>query len=86
MKKQPVEFLKSYARRLSEHEIQTLYLLFKEKLAGDYAEAIGILQRAQDLDRWLSSAATHDEFFQMLDLVEENVTNEYKKRYELIRT
>ena len=84
--KKPDVYLKEYAQRLSEDNLKFLNQRLSQRLGGDVAEALDFLSGVKEIDRWLSSAASNDEIYDMLDLVESALTAENDRRESLVKS
>lgn len=80
MKRPSNDFLKNYARRLSDHDLELLNSRLEDRLFGDMAECCHIFQRAQDLDRWISTATSPEDFWEMTDMIHAAVKAESARR------
>jgi hypothetical protein len=67
---------------LSEDDLRFLYGRLTQQLFGDRAEASSFLAQNREIDRWLASANTCDEFFTGLDLIAEFVEKECSRRFD----
>ena len=78
--KKPDVYLKEYCQRLSDDNLKFLAARLNQRLSGDVAEVLDFLSNVREIDRWLSSAATCDDLYNMVDLVHTSVTREYERR------
>jgi len=78
--KKPEFIVKEYVGRLSDDNLNFLEIRLTERYSGDMSEATELLARSSELDKWLSTAKSGDEFFDMLDLITDCVDSEAKKR------
>ena len=78
--KKPDVYLKEYCQRLSEENLKFLYGRLNQRLAGDVAEVLDFLCNVREIDRWLASAPTSDDLFDMIDMVHLSVIKEYERR------
>lgn len=81
MKKQHSDVLKEYAKRLHEDELKYISIRLARRLGGDLGEAVELIQKHSEVDRWLSSANSAGDFFDMIDQVDVFVQQEIKKRF-----
>lgn len=72
-------YLREYARRLSDEDLQYLCSRFNQALCTDLFDISNFFSRDRELDRWLATAQSSDEFYEMLDLVESYLDKEAKK-------
>ena len=78
--KKPDSYLREYCQRLSEENLKFLYGRLDQRLSGDVAEALDFLGSVREIDRWLQSAQTSNELFDMIDLVHAAVAKESERR------
>lgn len=78
--RQPIGLIKNYTRRLTDHELENINCRLEDKLSGDLPECLRLFQKMPDLDRWLLTADDYEEFYYMLDLIEEVMAEEAAKR------
>lgn len=74
--------LKEYVRKLIDDDLKYLFFRCNQLLCGDRAEISEFLSQNRDLDRWLQSAASASELFDMLDLVSDAAKKEHSRRFE----
>ena len=72
--------LKEYVNRLSLDNLKYLAVRLDERIGADLAEALDAMSSCQDLDRWLSSAKSYTEFYDMVDSIQEYIDRELGKR------
>lgn len=72
--------LKEYCSKLKDDDLYYLYSRFTQFLTGDRADISNYLSQSKDLDRWLASAESSNDFFDMLDKVGEFVVKEFESR------
>jgi len=75
------DVLKEYVRRLNDDDLKYIGMRLANRLGGDLGEAVEVVQRQPEMDRWLSSATSADDFFNMVDQVDSYVQLEVKKRF-----
>lgn len=78
--KRPDIYLKEYCQRLSDESLKFLNGRFSQNLAGDMPELFDFLSNVREIDKWLISAETHEDFYDMIDLVQYSVSREHEKR------
>jgi hypothetical protein len=81
--KKHTDILREYVRRLNDDDLKFLGARLTHRLGGDLGESLELIQRNQDIDKWLSSASSADDFFNMLDQVDSYIQQEMKKRLGL---
>jgi len=78
--KKPDVYLKEYCQRLSDDNLKFLTGRLNQRLGGDIAEVLDFLSNVREIDRWLASADTSDDLFNMIDLVHSSLVKEYDRR------
>lgn len=69
-----------YVRRVSDDVLSELRSRMRQDLEGDKAAVCDILSQDKELDRWLAKATDAEDFYEMMDQVEEAVMREYGRR------
>ncbi len=78
--------LKEYASKLSVDVLKILSQKLENRVGSDVAEVLDAMSTCSDLDKWLASAKTCDELYDMIDLAQEYIDRElYKKAPELVQ-
>ena len=72
--------LKEYVKKLSDDGLKFINLRLSQRVGGDVAEAVEFLQQHPEMDRWLASAGSASDFFDMVDLVDATVQQEVRRR------
>jgi len=72
--------LKEYCSKLKDDDLYYLHSRFTQFLTGDRADISTYLSQSKDLDKWLASAESSNDFFDMLDKVGEFVVKEFESR------
>lgn len=78
--KKPDVYLKEYCQRLSDDNLKFMTGRLNQKLGGDVAEILDFLSNVREIDRWLASACTSNDLFDMIDLIHSSVVKEYDRR------
>jgi hypothetical protein len=78
--KKPETILKEYAIRLSEENLRYLSYRLETRMGSDLAEALDFLANTGEVDKWLSSAKTCTELYDMIDQVQASVKKELQKK------
>jgi len=78
--KKPDVYLKEYCQRLSDDNLKFLAGRLNQRLSGDVAEVLDFLCNVREIDRWLGSAHSSSDLFDMIDLVHTSVVREYDRR------
>ena len=74
------EMLKEYVRKLSEDDLKFISIRLTQRLGSDVGEVVELLQKNSEVDKWLSTSNNAEEFFDMVDLVEQQIQSEIKRR------
>ena len=74
--------VKEYVKRISDDDLSFLGIRFKQNLIGDKVEIALKLAEDEEIDRWLASSASSDEWFEMVDAIGECVKSEYNRRWD----
>lgn len=77
--KKPI--LKECIAKLSDENLDYLYDRFGQKLSGDLSQSLELLSKIPELDKWLCSAQSSTEFFEMVDQISDQVLKEGNKRF-----
>lgn len=80
MKKSIDVYLKEYCHRLSDEDFRYLHQRATQKLFGDTAEILNFLCKTKELDKWLSSASSCQDLYNMLDLFGSVIEKEEETR------
>lgn len=78
--KKPEVIVRECVSKFSEPQLDFLNLRFQQRLAGDVSECLDLVSKIPELDRWLASAQSSADFFEMVDKIADQVTKEYNKR------
>ncbi len=79
--KKPETVLREYAKRLSDEDLRNMNSLLTQRLFGDTAKALEFMSKVPDMDRFLRDQKSSGELFDVLDLIQTNLTEEVEKRY-----
>jgi hypothetical protein len=82
MKKAEV-LVKEYVNKLNDDQVSFLHLRLTQKYADDMSQALEMVSKNIEMDRWLCSATSSAEFFQMLDKLEQQLEKEASKRVKV---
>lgn len=74
--------LKEYVQNLSDDNLKWVTGRLNQRLTGDLPEALDFFSNANDMDRWLASAKSCNDLYDMLDLAQRHVDKEYTKRFD----
>jgi hypothetical protein len=77
--KKPHSFLEAYASRLSGGDLRFLLTRLSCRASSDLAEALDLLSGTREMDRWLGSARTCWELYDMLDLLQSQLERAYRR-------
>lgn len=78
--KKPEIYLKEYCQKLSEDQLKNVGQRLNQRLSGDLAEVFDYFKEVKEIDRWLLSATTCNELFDMVDLIDASFQKEIEKR------
>lgn len=73
--------LREYVKKLSDDELKFIHQRLTQRIDADVAEAVDFIQHSPEMDKWLLGADGADDFFDMIDQVDEYVEQEVKKRF-----
>jgi hypothetical protein len=79
--KKPETGLREYAQRLSDDNLKFVSGRLTQRLSGDLPEVLDFFAENPDIDRWLQTARTGWELYDMLDVAHKTVDKEYTKRF-----
>jgi hypothetical protein len=79
--KKPEFIVREYVGKLSDENLRFMQTRLQNRLAGGVAAAVDYLSAVPEVDKWLSTAKSGDEFFEMVGLVTDHVERETKRRY-----
>lgn len=71
--------VREYVRRLNDEEFSYLYLRLRDNCPGDAEQVLEFLQKAPEMDRWLRTAGSVTEFYEMIDFIYHFMDSEVKK-------
>lgn len=74
------DFLKEYSRRLNDEDLKYLHTRLTFQLGGDLGDVVEFAQENEDVDKWMSSASTSNEIYDMIDQLGYFVGQEVKRR------
>ena len=78
--------LKDYCSKLSIDNLRFLSDRLDNRLGGDLAEALDFMSKNQEIDRWLNSAKSCDDLYNMIDTAQEYIYREASRRVpEMVR-
>lgn len=80
MRKDEKAVVTEYVGAISDGELVHISSRLNAKLQGDLAEVLYIVQRNDQMDDLLRSAADVEDFFDFLDFLGDQVSRECKKR------
>lgn len=78
--RKPDIYLKEYCQKLSDDNLKLLGNRLSQRMSGDLGDVLEFLSNNREMDRWLSSAQTSIELYDMIDAVGESVVTELQKR------
>lgn len=81
MRKTTETIIRDYVRNLSEEDLRFLSLRLSQRLGGDMGEAIEKIQSNVEINRILEVASGANNFFDLIDMTEDAIQQEYRKRF-----
>lgn len=72
--------IKEYVRKLSDDDLYFVITRLSRRVGADVAEVVEFVQRNQDVDYWLSNSKDANDFFDMIDAMDNIIQNESKRR------
>ncbi len=72
--------IKEYTRRLSDDDLYFITIRLTQRVGADVAEVVEFLQRNQEVDYWLLGSKDANDFFDMIDAIDNIIQNEFKRR------
>jgi hypothetical protein len=72
--------LKDYVMKLPFDNLKYLYDRFDERIGPDLSEAIELISKNSDIDKFLGAAKNAEEFWAVVDLVAAQVEKEFARR------
>jgi hypothetical protein len=79
MKKPVDQQIKECVKRISEEDLRFIYYRLSQRLCGDLGEALAFINsNYHDLNSILSSASSHAELYNMIDILGDNINKRLK--------
>lgn len=72
--------VKEFAGSISENDLLFVTTRLSDRFGGDLADALNFLSRYKNVDVFLASARSSDEFYRMLDIVSEVLRQECERK------
>ena len=69
MNNQTASMVRAYLRRLPDEDRTFLHTRLRERFGGDVGSAVIVMQKDAHIDRWLSTARSANELYDMVDIV-----------------
>ena len=79
--KKPDIYLREYCARLSDENMKFFTSRLGQRLSGDLPEVLNFLSNVKEIDRWLSSADSCFELYDMIDMVYASIEKECEQRF-----
>lgn len=73
--------LKEYAKKLNDEDLKFLSTRFNQRIGSDLSDIVEFTQKSPEIDKWLMTAESAGDFFDMLDQIEYFVQQEGKRRF-----
>jgi len=72
--------LKDYVSRLTTEELRFICFRLDQRIGSDLSDALNIISKNVDVDKWLQTARNGEEFYDMVDTIFEYADREIGKR------
>jgi hypothetical protein len=72
--------LKEYFQRLSDENLKFVTARFNQRYGGDLGEVLEFLGSSKDIDKWLQSASSHEDFYDMMEELAKVANQESERR------
>lgn len=79
--KKPETLLKEYVQRLSDENLKFVNGRLSQRLAGDLPEVLEFFSNSNEMDRWLSSAKSCWDLYDMVDMAQKFAEKEFARRF-----
>jgi hypothetical protein len=73
--------LKEYVKRINDDDLKYISIRLLRRIGSDVGEAVEVVEKFNDMDRWLAASNSADDFFNMIDQLDIAVQQEVKKRF-----
>lgn len=80
-----MKVVREFVRKLSEEDLRYLNTRFRRGISDDKAEAANFLSEDDEIDSYLRSATSGDDFCNLLNTIADSVRQEYSVRYSKYR-
>lgn len=80
MKRSSNEIIRNYTKKLFDNDLDFIASRLIDNYAGDLANCLEFLQKNTEIDKTLDSADGVNDFYDIIDLLRENVLLELRKR------
>lgn len=74
--------VREYVKRISNDDLSYLGVRFKQNLCGDGVDIANKLAEDAEIDKWLSTSGSSEEWFEMVDVIADHVKSEYSRRID----
>lgn len=78
--KQDSSIVKEYLRRLSDEDLSVIVDRLTQPVSGDRADVSYLFAKDKDIDKWLSQAKSAFDWFDKVDLIQDQAEIETTKR------
>lgn len=75
------DVVREFARRINDDDLKWLNARFSQRLGGDIASALEVVERHPDLNRALGAAANSNDLYDMVDQADQAIQKEYNRRF-----
>ncbi len=72
--------LKDFFSKMNVESLRSLCIKLDQRSGPDLAECLQDFSKSQDLDKWLSSAKSSEDLYDMVDLIQEYAERELDKK------
>lgn len=72
--------LKEYFQRLSDENLKFVTARFNQRYGGDLGEVLDFIGSSKDIDKWLQTAASHEDFYDMMEELAKIANQEAERR------
>ena len=72
---------KGILNKMSDQDLKYILQRIGQRFGSDLSDLIEVFQKVADVDDWLRTAKSSEEFFKMLNALEEQVQIESRKRF-----
>lgn len=78
------DVIKQYVRNLPEEDWKFIYNRLTQRLGGDLGEAVELMEKNAEVDKFLSQASSAMDYYARIDHIDACVQNDLKRRSAVI--